>query len=185
MDAKIVVASAAAVIFISGFFLAGSGGGNLLDDIINGLGNLMHNAPFEGFFVSQEKAPKLRVAIEIYSQNISLRPDRPVNITWDGQYINGFSGTISLDYESKVVRLVDSSEAGLALKRYNIEGLSLGALELSPAGYDINGQVKSKNGSISIKSFVGQAVVEEDRLVLSGNATFVKAVADGQVWELK
>ena len=185
MDAKIAVASLAAVVFLSAIFLSGTGLGTTFNDLIQRFSDMARNSPIEGFFVSQN-GQGVPVSVSLYPSQFAFKPGKKVNITGSDEQINGFGGQIILDYQRGSMELSDNQlDIRLPLKTYNIDNLVVSSIDISSLKFAVSGQVSSGNGSISIKNFAGTAIIDKDKVTLTGNVTGLTASVNGQQWQLK
>ena len=180
LDWKILAASFAALLFVSTLLVGDFGIPNFFGDIADKLGEWLGNSPFGGMFTAPTSSSVIdsdTINVKIFPDSFVLRPDFPVNITFDKKEIISFSGEITIDYEEKRITL-DQSNSQLSIimpiENIKIHGLKLAKLLIQEKGLDAstgNWEIKTENGSIEIYDFSGIGEITSRSIELDGNIT--------------
>jgi hypothetical protein len=187
MDWKIVGASMAAILLVSGLFVSSMEIGDFFSSIIGKLREWLGKSPFEGFFASP--AQKVRpMSIYLTAPEITLQPESPVNITSPSTMFLNFQGRLEINFgEGKIAMIASDSpfEAGMPLGEYEVEGLHFTSVTFSSVGLEVDSHVKSENGSVEMSDFLGKARILPDSLLLEGNVSSLSVRMEDLEWELK
>ena len=179
LDWKILAASFAALLFVSSMLVGDFAIRDLFTTVSEQLGEWLGNSPFGGMFTATK--PQVTDAdvidLEMRPETFTLIPDQPVNISFDSGEITDFSGSIDVNYETKVI-ILDETNSDLIIKMpletIKISGLSITKMDLKDIDLDLttgSWDLTSKNGSIEIHGFLGTGEITPSMIIMQGNVT--------------
>ena len=177
LDWKILAASFAALLFVSTLLIGDFGIGDFFTTVSEKLGEWLGNSPFSGMFTTTKPVvtgPDT-INVRIQPETFVLRPDQPINISFDNREITGFSGTITVNYTDNRI-IFDESNSDLSmtmpLETIKIEGLAFRKLDITEMQMETEAgewDFSTENGSIEIHDFFGTGEITPKAIEIKGN----------------
>ena len=180
LDWKILAASFAALLFVSSMLIGDFAITDFFADIAEKLGEWLGNSPFGGMFTAPTQSSVINtniIDVSIYPDTFILKPDYPVNMSFNEKEITGFMGDIIIDYDEKKITLDESnSQLNIVMPIENVEihGLILKKLLIQEKGIEANTgnwEIQTDNGTIEIYDFSGFGEISSESIHLEGNIT--------------
>ena len=158
----------------------------MFSGIVEKISELLGSSPFGGI-LSMPSAGHAEIVLDIYPENLTLRPSLPVNITSGGVGIEGFKGTVSASMSEGNALLEETSGGTRITFQLNepvvVQGLSFGNLILSNTRFELSSnqsQIDSDNATIELYNFAGNGTIYKTHINLRGNVSRVT----GDSWEI-
>lgn len=148
----------------------------LLSDFFDMIKKWFESSPLGNLFSMPVKRIEM-IKLSFHPESFEFGSDDFVNISTDTSEVSNFKGNIGIDMGSKILVLKESGST-LSIKEtigtINIEGLKINSLELKEMKLTLtsgNWNETTENGSVTIKDFLGNAVVKEGVIELEGNVS--------------
>ena len=186
LDWKIVVASFAALLFVSSLLLGGLGVGDTFSDILDNIGQWLDSSPFGGFFSVPSKQTS-SIDVILYPSELTLNPDAEINLNLDQFELSNFKGGITADFVNNTLVFEEDSSSlkiSMPLSNITIEELRINALLIDGMKFIIVPDVTAENCSMEMYDFYGTGLITGEHIELMGNASRVKAKIGNMNWEL-
>lgn len=148
----------------------------LLSDFFEMIKKWFESSPLGNLFSMPVKRIEM-IKLSFHPESFEFDSNDFVNISTNTSEVLNFKGNIGIDMGNKILVLKESGST-LSIKEtlgtINIEGLKLNSLELKDMKLALtsgNWNETTENGSVTIKDFLGNAVVKEGVIELEGNVS--------------
>jgi hypothetical protein len=150
----------------------------LLSDFFDMIKKWFESSPLGNLFAMPVKRIET-VKLGFYPETFEFKAEDFVNISTVTSEVSNFKGNIGIDMGNKILVLKEAGSS-LSIKEkigeINIVGLKLNSLELKNMKLVLtsgNWNETAENGTITIKDFLGDALVKEGVIELEGNVSKV------------
>ncbi len=182
MDWKILAASFAALIFVSSLFVGDFAIKDFFSTLVDKIGEWVGSSPFGGMFAAptHPSSGTQEIELKMYSQNLVINPEYPVNISFDNNEMTGFLGTLEINYIKRNIELGEDKtnlRITIPLKDISIEGLTFKKFTINNAKIDVHTDrwdISSENGSVELYDFSGFGEINNEMIVFKGNVTKIQ-----------
>jgi hypothetical protein len=179
LDWKMLAASLVAIIFVASLLIGDFAIKGLFSGVGDGLGQWLGNSPFGGLFTAPtaQGTSASTISLKFRPDSFTIKPDSPVNMTFEWGDMKMFSGEIIVDYEGKTMLVRESnSQLGLTmpLQSVKIHGLKSKKLVIQNSVIDMTADrwiIASENGSVEVYDFSGTGYISSGVIALDGNIT--------------
>lgn len=145
--------------------------------IIDGINEWFRISPFSGMMDEPQKDVSY-ISVNFYPETYEIKPAGTFSISSDDFHVEGFPGTIGLDFAShETVFDHEGSDMKIRSATQNtvtVSDLNIGAFSMDNIKLEItngNWTETTVNGSAEFRDFSGMAVIYEDHVWLSGNVS--------------
>lgn len=171
-----VMAMVLVFLFLSLMFVPSARAEGILSDFFDMIKKWFESSPLGNLFSMPVKRIET-LKLSFYPESFEFTADDFVNISMDTSEVSNFKGNVNVDMENKVMVLKESGSQ-LSIKKtmgtVNIEGLKINSLELRDMKLVLtsgNWNETTENGSVTVKDFLGDALVKEGVIELEGNVS--------------
>lgn len=185
LEWKVLAAIFAVLIVLSGSLFTSSGIKDVFFNTTTSIGETGSGSPLDGisdWFSSLFETPRKNtnhIVVRLYVDNMTLGLQNPVNITSGDNFIEGFSGDLTVDFRENT-SVLNPAGSGMkirsVLRNSLIEGVNIPSLALTGVNYQVitdNTDVTVTDGTLQIVDFRGVIIIS-DHIALEGNVTEVK-----------